>query len=221
MPRERSMGKDENLKWLMDCGLIPVIRARSPEIAVKVANATNEGGVNVVEISFVTPDALEAIRTVIRDLGGKVLAGAGTVLDAESARAAILAGAEFIVSPTLNRGVIEVCRRYSKISIPGALTPTEILTAWELGADIVKVFPASLGGPRYIRDLLEPLPQLRLLPTGGIGLENAGEFIKAGAVAIAVGGALVDRRAVEEGRFDIITENARKFMEAVGKARAS
>ena len=213
------MGKEENLKRLIDCGVIPVIRVGSLEAAVNVAEAIKKGGVNVIEVSFVTPNALDAIKIVIDRLGGEVLPGAGTVLDPESARAAILAGAEFIVSPTLNREVIEVCRRYSRISIPGALTPTEILTAWELGADIVKVFPAALGGPRYIRDVLEPLPQVRLLPTGGVSLDNAGEFIRAGAVAIAVGGALVDRRAVQEGKFDVIAENAHRFVDVVRKAR--
>jgi 2-dehydro-3-deoxyphosphogluconate aldolase/(4S)-4-hydroxy-2-oxoglutarate aldolase len=170
---------------------------------------------------MVTPDALEAIKTISKEFRDEFLPGAGTVLDSESARAAILAGAEFIVSPVLCRGVIEVCRRYSKIAIPGALTPTEILEAWELGADIVKVFPAALGGPRYIRDILEPLPQLRLLPTGGINLDNAGDFIRAGAVAIAVGSALVDKKATLEKRFNVITENALKFVEAVRRARAT
>jgi len=148
-----------------------------------------------------------------------VLVGAGTVLDPETARAAILAGADFIVSPTLNLSVIEVCRRYSKIVVPGAFTPTEILTAWEAGADIVKVFPATVGGPRYLMDIRGPLPQIRLVPTGGVTLENTPDFIRAGAVAVAAGTSLVDKKAVSEKRYDLITENARKFVEAVKMAR--
>ncbi len=213
------MDKEENLRRLLKCGVISVIRARTSSAAVAIGKAIHEGGIDIIEVSMVTPSALDAISTMIRELGNAIVAGAGTVLDAESARSAILAGAEFVVGPNLSRGVIEVCRRYSKISIPGALTPTEILTGWELGADIVKVFPASAVGPRYIHDVREPLPHIRLLPTGGINLENAGEFIKAGAVAVAVGGALVDGKAVQEGRFEVLTENARKFVEAVRKAR--
>ena len=187
--------------------------------AVKSAEALRKGGINIIEVSMVTPGALDAIRAISQKFGEDVLVGAGTVLDSETARAAILAGAEFIIGPTLNREVIKVCNRYSKIVIPGALTPTEILTAWELGADIVKVFPARVLGPRYIKDILAPLPQVRLLPTGGVNLENAGEFLKAGAVAIAVGSALVNKKVVKEGKFDIITEKARKFLEVVNKAR--
>ncbi len=214
------MDKEENLRRLVKCGVISVIRARTPEDAVRIGKAVYAGGIDLVEVSMVTPGALDAISVMARDLGQKILVGAGTVFDPESARAAILAGAEFIVGPNINRGVIKVCRRYSKIVIPGALTPTEILTAWELGADIVKVFPASVGGPRYIHDILEPLPHVKLLPTGGVNLENVVGFIKAGAVAVAVGGALVDRKAVEEGRLVVITENARSFFKAVKSARS-
>ena len=213
------MDKDKNLECLVDCGVVAIIRVKDSEEAVRVAGAIKEGGVNVIEISVVTPNALAAITAISQRFGEEALIGVGTVLDPETARAAIVAGAEFVVGPTLNKGVIETCRRYSKISIPGAFTPTEILTAWELGADIVKVFPAAVVGPRYIKDILEPLPQVRLLPTGGVNLENAGEFIRAGAVAIAVGGALVDKKAVAEERFGVITERARKFLEVVKRAR--
>jgi len=213
------MDKDKNLECLVDCGVVAIIRVKDSEEAVRVAGAIKEGGVNVIEVSVVTPNALAAITAISQRFGEEALIGVGTVLDPETARVAILAGAEFVVSPTLNRGVIETCRRYSKISIPGAFTPTEILTAWESGADIVKVFPAAVAGPRYIKDVLDPLPQVRLLPTGGINLENAGEFIRAGAVAIAVGGALVDKKAVAEGRFEVITERARNFLEVVKEAR--
>lgn len=213
------MSKEENLRRLIECGIVSIIRVEGSEEAIKIAKAIKEGGVNVIEVSMVTPGALDAIETTSRELGEEVLTGVGTVLDPETARMAILAGAEFVIGPTTNKGVVEVCKRYSKISIPGAFTPTEILTAWELGADIVKVFPAGVVGPGYFRDVLAPLPQVRLLPTGGVSLNNAGEFIKAGAVAVAVGSSLVDRKAVAEGRFDIIRENARKFSEAVRQAR--
>jgi 2-dehydro-3-deoxyphosphogluconate aldolase/(4S)-4-hydroxy-2-oxoglutarate aldolase len=165
------------------------------------------------------PGAIEAIKELKGLLKDKVLLGAGTVLDPETAKAVIYAGAEFVVAPTLNLEVIKVCRRYSKIVIPGAFTPTEILTAWESGADIVKIFPARVGGPKYVTDIRGPLPQIRLLPTGGVELDNTADFIKAGAVAVAVGTSLVDKKAVKEKKFDIITENARKFVEAVKSAR--
>jgi len=213
------MNKENNLKRLIDCGVVSIIRVENSTEAVKSAEALRKGGINIIEVSMVTPGALDAIHAISQKFGEDVLVGAGTVLDSETARAAILAGAEFIIGPTLNREVIKVCNRYSKIVIPGALTPTEILTAWELGADIVKVFPARVLGPRYIKDILAPLPQVRLLPTGGVNLENAGEFLKAGAVAIAVGSALVNKKVVKEGKFDIITEKARKFLEIVNKAR--
>lgn len=213
------MSKEDNLKRLIDCGIVSIIRVENSTEAIKSAKSLKEGGIYVIEVSMVTPGALDAIRAISQEFGKEVLVGAGTVLDPETARATILAGAEFIIGPTLNREVIEVCNRYSKIVVPGALTPTEILTAWELGADLVKVFPARLVGPKYIKDILGPLPQVRLVPTGGVNLENAGEFLKAGAVMVAVGGALVDKKAVKEGRFDIITEKARKFLEVVKKVR--
>jgi len=211
--------KEDNLKFLIDCGVIAIIRVRSSEEAVKVGNAIRDGGVKAIEVSAVTPGVMEAIGTLSKTLGKDVLIGAGTILDPETCNAAIFSGAEFIIGPTLNKGVVELCRRYSKICIPGAFTPNEILTAWEAGADIVKVFPAGLGGPRYFRDVLAPLPQVRLMPVGGVNLENVGEFIKAGAVAIAVGSAIVDEKAIAAGKFEVITENARKFLEVVKKAK--
>lgn len=213
------MGKEENLKRIIDCGVVSIIRVKSQEEAIKTVRAIKEGGIDVIEVSVVTPGALKVIKRASEKFGDEVLIGVGTILDPETARASILSGAEFVIGPTLSRGVISVCRRYSKISIPGAFTPTEILTAWELGADVVKVFPAAIVGPSYLRAVLGPLPQVRVLPTGGVNLKNAGEFIKAGSVAIAVGGALVDEKAVMEGRFEVITENARRFLEAVKKAR--
>jgi len=211
--------KEQQLQYIIDCGVIAVVRLDNSEQLVRAAQAIREGGVKVIEFTLTTPGAIEMIREAARALPSDVLLGAGTVLDPESARAAILAGAQFTVSPSLNPDVITMCHRYSKVCIPGALTPTEILTAWECGADIVKVFPATLGGPQYFKDLAGPFPQIRLLPTGGVSLENVGAFIKAGAVAVAAGGNLVDRKAVQEGRFEAISDAARKYVEAVRVAR--
>ena len=166
-----------------------------------------------------TPGALDVIGECANRLGDEILLGAGTVLDPETARAAILAGAEYIVTPTLNPDVITLCRRYDKVIIPGALTPTEILTAWECGADIVKVFPATAVGPRYFKDVKAPLPQIDLIPTGGVDLDNAADFIRAGACAVAVGGNLVDKAAVAAGEWQVLTDTARKYVETVRDAR--
>jgi len=212
--------KEKNLQDIVNCGVVAVIRVASAQEAVEVCGAIAKGGVKPIEITMTVPGAIDAIKELKGAMGDNVLLGAGTVLDPETARAVVLAGAEFVVCPTLNLEVIEVCRRYSKIVIPGAFTPTEILTAWEAGADIVKVFPATVGGPRYLRDIRGPLPQIRLMPVGGVNIDNTPDFIKAGAVAVAAGTSLVDRKAVSEGKYDIITENARKFVEVVKLARA-
>ena len=212
--------KEKNLQDIVNCGVVAVIRVASAQEAVEVCGAIAKGGVKPIEITMTVPGAIDAIKELKGAMKDNVLLGAGTVLDPETARAVILAGAEFVVCPTLNLEVIEVCRRYSKIVIPGAFTPTEILTAWEAGADIVKVFPATVGGPRYLRDIRGPLPQIRLMPTGGVNLKNTPDFIKAGAVAVAAGTSLVDKRAVSQREYDIITENAKRFVEAVKLARA-
>jgi len=212
--------KEKNLQDIVNCGVVAIIRVASAQEAVAVCGAIAKGGVKPIEITMTVPGAIDAIKELKGAMGDNVLLGAGTVLDPETARAVVLAGAEFVVCPTLNLEVIEVCRRYSKIVVPGAFTPTEILTAWEAGADIVKVFPATVGGPRYLRDIRGPLPQIRLMPVGGVNIDNTPDFIKAGAVGVAAGTSLVDRKAVSEGKYDIITENARKFVEAVKLARA-
>jgi len=212
--------KEKNLQDIVNCGVVAIIRVASAQKAVAVCGAIAKGGVKPIEITMTVPGAIDAIKELKGAMGDNVLLGAGTVLDPETARAVVLAGAEFVVCPTLNLEVIEVCRRYSKIVIPGAFTPTEILTAWEAGADIVKVFPATVGGPRYLRDIRGPLPQIRLMPVGGVNIDNTPDFIKAGAVAVAAGTSLVDGKAVSEGKYDIITENARKFVEVVKLARA-
>jgi 2-dehydro-3-deoxyphosphogluconate aldolase/(4S)-4-hydroxy-2-oxoglutarate aldolase len=211
--------KEKNLQAIIDCGVVAIIRAESAQEAMDICLAIAKGGVKPIEITMTVPGAIEAIKELKGLLKDKVLLGAGTVLDPETAKAVIYAGAEFVVAPTLNLEVIKVCRRYSKIVIPGAFTPTEILTAWESGADIVKIFPARVGGPKYVTDIRGPLPQIRLLPTGGVELDNTADFIKAGAVAVAVGTSLVDKKAVKEKKYDIITENARKFVAAVKSAR--
>jgi len=212
--------KTYNLKMLLDGGIIPVVRASSSEEALKIVDAIREGGIEVIEITMTVPDAIGVMEAVAKKLGDEVLLGAGTVLDAETARISILTGAEFVVGPSLNEDLIRMCKRYAKIVIPGAMTPTEILRAGEKGADVGKVFPAGqLGGPGYIRAIKAPLPQVLLNPTGGVNLENAGEFIKAGASIISVGSALVDKKAVSEGKFEILTRKARQFLEEVKRAR--
>ena len=211
--------RSENLASIKACGVVAVLRADRPDALVQVAQAIGRGGIGAVEITMTTPGALDVIGECANRLGDEILLGAGTVLDPETARAAILAGAEYIVTPTLNPDVITLCRRYDKVIIPGALTPTEILTAWECGADIVKVFPATAVGPRYFKDVKAPLPQIDLMPTGGVDLDNAGDFIRAGACAVAVGGNLVDKAAVAAGEWHVLTDTARKYVEAVRNAR--
>ncbi|MXY49370.1 MAG: bifunctional 4-hydroxy-2-oxoglutarate aldolase/2-dehydro-3-deoxy-phosphogluconate aldolase [Gemmatimonadetes bacterium] len=211
--------RSENLASIKACGVVAVLRADRPDALVQVAQAIGRGGIGAVEITMTTPGALDVIGECANRLGDEILLGAGTVLDPETARAAILAGAEYIVTPTLNPDVITLCRRYDKVIIPGALTPTEILSAWECGADIVKVFPATAVGPRYFKDVKAPLPQIDLMPTGGVDLDNAGDFIRAGACAVAVGGNLVDKAAVAAGDWHVLTDTARKYVDAVRNAR--
>ena len=210
----------EVLAKILDEGIVPVIRVASAAEAFEVSRAIKEGGISVIEVAMTTPGAMDAIKEASQKFGKEVLLGAGTVLDPETARAALLNGAKFLVSPSLNLEVIKMSNRYGAVVIPGALTPTEILTAWEAGADLVKVFPiAQVGGPAYLKAIQAPLPHIPLVPTGGVNLQNAGEFIKAGAAAIAVGGELVDKKAAAEKRYSVISENAQKFLAEVKKAR--
>ena len=211
--------KDNSLKVIEDSGIIAVIRAQNADEAVKIARAVSEGGIVPIEITLTVPDAFRVMAEVHRSLGERILLGAGTVLDAEGARLAIRAGAEFLVSPMLNPDMVRLCRKNGKVAIPGAFTPTEIVAAWKGGADIIKIFPASLGGPELIKDLRGPFPQIKFLPTGGVMLENVAQFIKAGAVAVAVGGNIIDKKAVALCKFDVITENSRKFLDAIKNAR--
>jgi 2-dehydro-3-deoxyphosphogluconate aldolase / (4S)-4-hydroxy-2-oxoglutarate aldolase len=214
--------KEKSIALIREAGLIPIVRAPSPEDAFRAAEAIIDGGIGIAEITMTVPSAIRVMERVAERFGDKALLGAGTILDPESCRAALLAGAEFIVTPSLDVRVIEVARRYSKPCLPGALTPTEVVTAWQAGADLVKIFPCGpVGGPKYIKALKGPFPQIDFVPTGGVNLETTPEFIKAGAAAVAVGGELVDLKALREGRLDVITANARQFLEAVRLARAA
>lgn len=213
------MQKEEQIRLISESGVIAIVRFDRSEELVEVARAIRAGGVRAIEFTMTTPNALDIIAQAVREFGDEVLLGAGTVLDPETARAAILAGAEFIVAPTLNPRVIEVAHRYSKTVIPGAFTPTEILTAWECGADFVKVFPAEFGGPAYIKAVRAPLPQIRLIPVGGVSLETVEDFIRAGCAAVAVGSNLVKKSAIAARNFTELTELARQFVEAVQRAR--
>jgi len=203
---------------LKEAKLLGIIRVHASKELVQIAQALQRGGLKCIEITMTTPGALQAIGEAVGKLPD-ILMGAGTVLDAATARQAILAGAQFLVTPTVEPDVIEMAHRYGIVVIPGAMTPTEILTAWELGADMVKVFPASILGPGYLKAVHGPLPQIPLVPTGGITADNAGEFIKAGAAVVCAGSWLVDKKAVAEGRFEVLTERARKLVEVVQKAK--
>lgn len=213
------MSKDVALKRIVDCGVVAVMRAPSGEMLVDVAQALLRGGVEAIEVTFTVPGAHRVLEQVAERLGDKLLLGAGTVLDPETARTAILAGAEFIVAPTVNLDVIRLCQRYDKAVMPGALTPTEVLTAWEAGADIVKVFPSDLTGPKYLKALHGPLPQIRLMPTGGVDLQTAADFLRAGACALGIGGALVERKAVAAGDMARIESLARQYVQIVNDTR--
>jgi 2-dehydro-3-deoxyphosphogluconate aldolase / (4S)-4-hydroxy-2-oxoglutarate aldolase len=200
-------------------GVIAVVRLNDLSKAVPLTEALVAGGVRAVEFTFTNPMAAEAIAAAHAALGSRALIGAGSVLDAETARVAILAGATFVVTPTVSASTIELCNRYGVATTIGALTPTEIVTAWQAGSTYVKVFPANLGGPRYLRDVLGPLPQLKLIPTGGVDVDNAGEFIRAGAVAVALGSNLVDARSVATDDWETITARAQAIVDAVARAR--
>ena len=196
------MSRDRTLARILECGIVAVVRAETSAPLVKVARALAEGGVTAIEVTFTVPDAVDVIRQVRQEVGDAITLGAGTVLDPETARAAILAGAEYIVAPTVNHEVIRLCRRYGKPVMPGALTPTGSgFLGVEAGADIVKIFPADVGGPSYLKALHGPLPQVRLMPTGGVDLNTAESFLKAGACCLGVGSSLVDAKAVAGGDF--------------------
>jgi 2-dehydro-3-deoxyphosphogluconate aldolase / (4S)-4-hydroxy-2-oxoglutarate aldolase len=215
------MTRDQILHRILDGGIVAVVRSESPDRLVEVVRALAEGGVTAAEITLTVPDAIEVIRKVRDALGNSIVLGAGSVLDPETARAALLAGAEYIVGPGLNLDVIRLCRRYGKVVMPGALTPTEVIAAWEAGADVVKIFPSDLGGPAYIKALRAPLPQIRMMPTGGVDLSTASAFLKAGACCLGVGGSLVEAKAVASGDFARLRDLAGQFAGIVREHRAA
>src|SRR5262245_19805363 len=215
------MSKETHLRQVLESGIVAVVRSPDSQQLVEVARALAEGGINVVEITMTVPDALDVVRQVRRALGDRLLLGAGTILDPETARAALLAGAEFRVAPTINLDVIRLCQRYDKLVMPGAFTPTEILTAWEAGADIVKVFPAEVVGPAFFKALRGPLLQVRLMPTGGVDLTTAADFLRAGACCLGVGGQLVEPKAVAARDFARIRDLARQYVQVVKETRAA
>lgn len=211
--------KEQNLVRISESGVVAVIRARSKEQLPDIANALVAGGVLAIEVTMTTPKAIAGIELLADTLGDKAIIGVGTVIDAATCRDAISAGAQFVVSPVFDAEIVATTRRYGKISIPGAFTPTEILRAWSAGADVVKVFPSTTLGPGYFKDLLAPLPQLKLTPTGGVDLKNAGDWIKAGAACVGVGSALVSKDALAKEDWPAITRSAQAFVEAIRNAR--
>ena len=215
------MTAQQILAFITEIGLVPVVRTSSAESAIRSIEAIYNGGVRAAEVTMTVPGAIRALEKLADKFGDKLVLGAGTVLDPETARICMLAGAQFFVTPTLRPSTIEMAKRYSKVICAGALTPTEVLTAWEAGADVVKVFPAnSVGGPKYIKALKGPLPHIQMIPTGGVNLETAGEFLKAGACAVAVGGELVDAKLIKENRYDEMEARARQYLQVIAAARA-
>ena len=212
--------KEQNLKTVGDAGVVAVIRANSKDQLVGITEALLAGGVPGIEITMSTPKAISGIEMLADRFGDRAVIGVGTVIDAATARDAIAAGAQFVVSPVFDEQIVSTTRRYGKIMIPGAFTPTEILRAWTAGADVVKVFPATLLGPQYFKDILAPLPQLRLTPTGGVDAKNAGDWIKAGAVFVGAGSSLVTKDALAKNDWAGVTANAKAFVEAIRTARA-
>ena len=214
------MNKSDVLQRIRDVGLVPVVRAETADQAMRAVAAIKAGGVSVLEVTMTVPGAIGVIEQLVKAFGAEALIGAGTVLDPETADKCIQAGAQFIVSPALNEETIAFCRARDIAIFPGALTPTEVVRAWNAGADAVKVFPAgAVGGASYLKALKAPLPQIELIPTGGVSLKTAADFIKAGAMALGVGADLVDMKALREGNDDLITERARQFIEIVHAAR--
>lgn len=212
------MQKLKVMQRIINCGVVAVVRAESPEQALRIAAAVKEGGVETVEITLTVPGAIEVIRELARNYNkGEILIGAGTVLDAETARAAILAGAEFIVGPHLNVDMVRTCNRYQKVSMAGAMSIREVVEVMEAGSDFVKLFPGSAFGPDMVKNIKGPLPQAPIIPTGGVSLENVTRWIQAGCEAVGVGSELT--RGAKTGNYDLVTETARQFMTAVQNAR--
>ncbi|GAB4460808.1 MAG: bifunctional 4-hydroxy-2-oxoglutarate aldolase/2-dehydro-3-deoxy-phosphogluconate aldolase [Armatimonadaceae bacterium] len=215
------MSKAEIIQRMLEPGVIAVIRADSSEQLLDVAKALQMGGVTAMEVTMTTPNALEVIKAVKAEMGSGILMGVGTILDAETARMALLAGAEYVVTPVMKPEIIQLCNRYSKPIVSGAYTPTEALTAHEAGADFIKIFPADSLGPGYIKAIKAPLPQLEIIPTGGVDVETTPEFIKAGCAAVAAGSSLVSKEILKNKDWDKLSETARAFVVAVAGARSA
>ncbi len=207
------------LQTLESTGVIAVIRVNKADMLNYIVDALLQGGVKALEITMTTPNAIEIIQQISQAVGDVFLIGAGTVLDAQTAQAVIFAGAQFVVSPVFKPEVVEMAHRYDRPVFPGAFTPTEILQAWENGADVVKVFPAGRLGPQYFKDIHGPLPQIKLTPTGGVNLQNTADFIRAGASFVGVGTALLDREMIQNKNWRALSEHTAKFVQAVQKAR--
>src|SRR6476620_6906669 len=215
------MTKDQILAFIIEVGIVPVVRTSSAEGAIKAIDAIYRGGIRAAEITMTVPGAIRALEQAADQFGDKLVLGAGTVLDPETARACMLAGAEFFVTPSLRVSTIEIAKRYAKPIFPGALPPTEVLAARDAGADAIKIFPAgNVGGAKCIKALKGPFPQIEMVPTGGVNLDTIGDFLKAGACACGVGGELVDNKLVMAGKFEVIEERARQYLAAVAKARS-
>ncbi|MCL7454430.1 MAG: bifunctional 4-hydroxy-2-oxoglutarate aldolase/2-dehydro-3-deoxy-phosphogluconate aldolase [Anaerolineae bacterium] len=213
------MNKHEKLQIIRETGVIAIMRAQSSDQLIAAADAIKAGGVRVIEVTMTTPGALAVIEEATRRYGQDVLFGAGTVLDAETARATILAGAGFVVAPTLDLETVALCNRYSIPVVPGCYTPTEMLAAWQAGADMIKLFPASVGGPDLVKAIRAPLPQLEIVPVGGVDLNTAAEFIRKGAAALGVGSSLVNQKLLDAGAWDELERRASAFVEEVRKGR--
>jgi 2-dehydro-3-deoxyphosphogluconate aldolase / (4S)-4-hydroxy-2-oxoglutarate aldolase len=213
------MNKAEKLQLIRDTGIIAIMRAASSGQLIAAADAIRQGGVRAIEVTMTTPGALGVIAEASHKYGNEVLFGAGTVLDAETARAAILAGAGFVVAPSLDLAVIALCHRYSIPVMPGCYTPTEIVTAWQAGADMIKLFPAEIGGPAFVKALMAPLPQIELVPVGGVDLHTAADFIKSGAAALGVGSSLVNQKLLDNGDLAELTRRATAFIAEVQRGR--
>jgi 2-dehydro-3-deoxyphosphogluconate aldolase/(4S)-4-hydroxy-2-oxoglutarate aldolase len=215
------MDKNAVRNRIVEIGIVPVVRAASAEEARLAVEAVSEGGIPIVEITMTVPGAVEIIRDLVKTAGSNLLVGAGTVLNPEAAMRCLDAGAQFLVSPGLNVATIELAGREGKLIMAGALTPTEVITAWEAGADFVKIFPCGqVGGAKYIKALKGPLPQVQMIPTGGVNLQTAAEFLEAGAAALGVGGELVHLESLRSRKAHVIVENARKLLAIVKETRS-
>jgi 2-dehydro-3-deoxyphosphogluconate aldolase/(4S)-4-hydroxy-2-oxoglutarate aldolase len=216
-----TMTKQEVLDRILSTGVVAVIRMKDTQRLKKVIEAIRLGGVKSIEITMTVPGAVDIIADLVKTVPDDVLVGAGTVTDVETANKVIDAGAKFVVGPILNVDIIKLCNQRGVVIMPGCYTPTEIFTAWKAGADIIKVFPATSLGPKYLKDIRGPFPDLRLLPTGGVSVDNVGDWIAAGAVAVGIGSDLLDKKAIDEGRYEVLTERARRMVENFVKARTS